>query len=112
MRLSVLGTGYLGATRAACMAHLGHEVVGIDADPAKAATEQVSFYEPDLPEALREGPELGQLTTTTDNSDAVDDVATEQHVIEARDALDPARWQDAGWTYCDLCRPLLELLQS
>ncbi|MER6983319.1 UDP-glucose 6-dehydrogenase, partial [Streptomyces carpinensis] len=28
MRLTVIGTGYLGATHAACMAELGHEVVG------------------------------------------------------------------------------------
>jgi ketopantoate reductase len=35
MRISVIGTGYLGAVHAACMASLGHEVVGYDTDPAK-----------------------------------------------------------------------------
>ena len=34
-RLSVIGTGYLGATHAACMAELGFEVLGVDVDPAK-----------------------------------------------------------------------------
>ena len=35
MRMTVIGTGYLGATHAACMAELGHEVLGIDVDQAK-----------------------------------------------------------------------------
>ena len=35
MKLSVVGTGYLGATHAACMARLGHEVLGVDIDETK-----------------------------------------------------------------------------
>ena len=35
LRLSVIGTGYLGATHAACMAELGYEVIGYDVDEAK-----------------------------------------------------------------------------
>ena len=37
LRLTVLGTGYLGATHAACLADLGHDVLGIDVDEAKIA---------------------------------------------------------------------------
>jgi UDPglucose 6-dehydrogenase len=37
MRCTVFGTGYLGATHAAGMAELGHEVVGVDIDPGKVA---------------------------------------------------------------------------
>ena len=33
--MTVIGTGYLGATHAACMAELGHEVLGVDVDEAK-----------------------------------------------------------------------------
>src|SRR5438045_1905058 len=36
-RLSVVGTGYLGATHATCMAELGHDVVGVDVDAGKVA---------------------------------------------------------------------------
>lgn len=35
MRMTVIGTGYLGATHAACMAELGHEVLGVDVDESK-----------------------------------------------------------------------------
>jgi UDPglucose 6-dehydrogenase len=35
LKLSVIGTGYLGATHAACMASMGFEVIGVDVDPAK-----------------------------------------------------------------------------
>ena len=36
-RVAVFGTGYLGATHAACMAELGHEVLGVDVDAGKLA---------------------------------------------------------------------------
>ena len=48
MRCTVFGTGYLGATHAAGMAELGHEVVGVDIDPgkiAKLASGDIPFYE-------------------------------------------------------------------
>lgn len=74
MRMSVIGTGYLGATHAACMAELGHEVIGVDVDPAKiqALSEgRVPFYEPGLPELLRTHVESGRLRFTTDYDQAV-----------------------------------------
>src|SRR3954469_3047160 len=54
-RLTVIGTGYLGATHAACMAELGFEVLGLDVDPAKIeklAAGEVPFFEPGLGELL------------------------------------------------------------
>ena len=51
MRMSVVGTGYLGAVHAACMASLGHEVVGLDVDEAKVrllSSGQAPFHEPGL----------------------------------------------------------------
>lgn len=69
MRISVIGCGYLGAVHAACMAALGHEVVGIDIDAAKVAelaAGRAPFYEPGLPEILDEGMRSGRLEFTTD----------------------------------------------
>ena len=68
LRLSVIGTGYLGATHAACMADLGFEVIGLDVDPAKVQTlseGRVPFYEPGLDEVLTRNIEAGRLSFTT-----------------------------------------------
>ena len=35
MRISVIGTGHLGATHAACLAVVGHHAMGVDGDPSK-----------------------------------------------------------------------------
>lgn len=73
MRISVIGCGYLGAVHAACMAKLGHEVVGIDVDERKIAelsAARAPFYEPGLEDVLREVQETGRLTFTTDMSAA------------------------------------------
>lgn len=73
LRLSVIGTGYLGATHAACMAELGYEVVGVDVDPDKAAALQagtVPFYEPGLDELMRPHLASGRLRFTTSAAEA------------------------------------------
>ncbi|AJK69866.1 UDP-glucose dehydrogenase family protein [Corynebacterium marinum] len=69
MRMTVIGTGYLGATHAACMAELGHEVLGVDVDSAKIDSLKagtVPFFEPGLPEVLARNLESGRLDFTTD----------------------------------------------
>ncbi|MDO9380874.1 MAG: UDP-glucose/GDP-mannose dehydrogenase family protein [Nocardioidaceae bacterium] len=69
MKLSVIGTGYLGATHAAAMVELGHEVIGLDVDPAKVASLAsgvVPFHEPGLPELLQKALASGRLRFTTD----------------------------------------------
>jgi UDPglucose 6-dehydrogenase len=68
LRLTVLGTGYLGATHAACMAELGYDVLGLDVDEAKIATlsaGKVPFYEPGLAEVLERNIAAGRLRFTT-----------------------------------------------
>lgn len=73
MRMTVFGTGYLGATHAACMAELGHEVLGVDVDESKIAAlseGHVPFFEPGLPELLKKHVESGQLSFTTDYDQA------------------------------------------
>lgn len=69
MLISVIGCGYLGAVHAACMAHLGHTVVGVDVDSAKVAelaAGNAPFFEPNMPEMLAEGLASGRLSFTTD----------------------------------------------
>ncbi|TXK17468.1 UDP-glucose/GDP-mannose dehydrogenase family protein [Homoserinibacter sp. GY 40078] len=73
-RISVIGTGYLGATHAAAMAELGFDVVGVDADPAKVALLQAGrlpFSEPGLDELVQTHLASGRLRFTTDLAEAV-----------------------------------------
>ena len=75
MRMAVLGTGYLGATHAACMADLGHEVLGVDVDPAKVAkleAGEVPFFEPGLADVLNRGISSGQLRFSSSYEEAAD----------------------------------------
>jgi UDPglucose 6-dehydrogenase len=72
-RLTVLGTGYLGATHAACMAELGFEVLGLDVDPSKIERLQrgdLPIHEPGLEELLRRNLESGRLRFTTSYEEA------------------------------------------
>jgi UDPglucose 6-dehydrogenase len=68
MRITVLGTGYLGTTQAACMAELGFTVLGVDSDAEKVATlsaGRLPFYEPGLAELVRGQLASGRLRFTT-----------------------------------------------
>jgi UDPglucose 6-dehydrogenase len=72
-RLTVIGTGYLGATHAVCMAELGFEVLGLDVLPEKVEALQsgtVPFFEPGLPELLTKNLESGRLRFTTSYEEA------------------------------------------
>ena len=69
MKISVIGCGYLGAVHAASMAHLGHDVIGIDVDPGKVqslAAAQAPFFEPGLDEILVSATNTGRLRFSTD----------------------------------------------
>jgi UDPglucose 6-dehydrogenase len=73
MRLSVVGCGYLGATHAACMAELGHDVVGVEVDRSRLSRLEAGdlpFFEPRLPELLRRNVAAGRLCFTSDVSEA------------------------------------------
>ncbi|MEU1394176.1 MULTISPECIES: UDP-glucose/GDP-mannose dehydrogenase family protein [unclassified Nonomuraea] len=74
-RLAVIGTGYLGATHAACMAELGHEVLGIDVDHekvARLAAGDLPFHEPGLEQILRRNLDTGRLAFTTSFKEVAD----------------------------------------
>ncbi|MEU0565562.1 UDP-glucose/GDP-mannose dehydrogenase family protein [Nonomuraea sp. NPDC005983] len=67
-RLTVIGTGYLGITHAACMADLGFDVLGLDIDPDKIrrlSNGELPIHEPGLEPLLRRGLESGRLRFTT-----------------------------------------------
>ena len=75
MRLSVIGCGHLGAVHAACMADMGHEVLGVDIDESK--TEMLNsgkawFHEPDLDEMLSRNVSSGRLRFTTSSAAAAE----------------------------------------
>ncbi len=57
MKVSIIGTGYVGLTTGACLAFLGHEVTCVDSDQKKIASLQAGktpIYEPHLTELLAE----------------------------------------------------------
>ncbi|WP_078113483.1 UDP-glucose/GDP-mannose dehydrogenase family protein [Gordonia sp. IITR100] len=75
MRIVVFGLGYLGATHAACMAELGHEVLGIELDDYRReelARGEVPFYEPGLPDLVRKHLESGLLRVSASYEEAAE----------------------------------------
>ncbi len=73
MHVSVVGTGYLGATHAVCLASWGHTVLGVDADAERAAQLKDGvppFREPGFAELLSEGLGSGRLSFGTDLAEA------------------------------------------
>jgi UDPglucose 6-dehydrogenase len=108
--ISVLGTGYLGATHAASLASLGHSVVGVDTNPERLSFLRVGkapFHEPGLDPLLDEGVRSGRLWFTDDISEAAGAdvhflcVGTPQHVDGPRTDL------SALWSVASALAPLL-----
>ncbi len=74
MRISVLGLGYVGAVVAGCLARRGHQVVGVDTDPAKVAllnTGRAPIIEPEIGEITAREVAAGRLSATVDVAAAV-----------------------------------------
>ena len=75
LRVTVIGTGYLGAVHAACLADLGFEVLGLDTDTAKIdslAGGAAPFYEPGLDDVLQRALASGRLRFTTSFAEAAE----------------------------------------
>ena len=73
VNITVIGCGYLGATHAASMAELGHDVLGVEIDPDKRAAlagGRVPFYEPGLEELLARQVASGRLRFTDSYEEA------------------------------------------
>jgi UDPglucose 6-dehydrogenase len=75
-RIAVIGTGYVGLTTGACLAHLGHDVVCADIDPDKLellGRGEVPILEDGLDKLVREGIDGGRLTFVLGGANAVAD---------------------------------------
>jgi UDPglucose 6-dehydrogenase len=75
-KLSVIGAGYVGLTTAACFAHLGHEVVCADIDPAKIdllTSGRIPIHEADLERIVQEQLSAGRLRFVLGATNAVAD---------------------------------------
>ncbi len=70
----MIGVGYVGLVTAACLADLGNDVVGLDADQGRIdllRRRQIPIYEPGLEELVGRNVAAGRLTFTTDYSEAL-----------------------------------------
>jgi UDPglucose 6-dehydrogenase len=73
MRVTVVGTGYVGTVTGACLAYLGHHVTCVDTDETKISIlrrGKSPIYEPHLEDMLRLGAQRGKLEFTTDLASA------------------------------------------
>lgn len=76
-RIAVLGLGYVGCVSAACLAHLGYRVTGVDRDEYKVrcvSEGRAPFYEPGLDEIVKSTASAGLLDATGVLQDVIDEV--------------------------------------
>ncbi|MFZ2640866.1 MAG: UDP-glucose/GDP-mannose dehydrogenase family protein [Verrucomicrobiia bacterium] len=74
MKLTIIGTGYVGLVTGTCLAEKGHDVLCVDNDPAKIAmlqAGQIPIYEPGLEPLIRSNVAAGRLRFTTDTAEGV-----------------------------------------
>ncbi len=76
LNVAVFGLGYVGSVTAACLASIGHRVIGIDSDGHKIECLNAGrspFFEPGLDEIIREGAHNGKLSATANAGRALGD---------------------------------------
>jgi UDPglucose 6-dehydrogenase len=74
MKISIIGTGYVGLVTGACFAEVGHEVICVDADAEKVRTLQaggIPIYEPGLEDLVLRNVAAGRLSFTQSTADGV-----------------------------------------
>ena len=75
MKITIIGTGYVGLVSAVCLSDFGHELICVDKDNSKIAKlerGQVPIYEPGLEAMMARNVEAGRIRFTTDLAAAVD----------------------------------------
>jgi GDP-mannose 6-dehydrogenase len=74
MKISIFGIGYVGCVSAACFAHAGHDVTGVDVNPTKVDiinSGKSPIVEPQMNELIHDAVKSGKLRATTDSMEAV-----------------------------------------
>jgi UDPglucose 6-dehydrogenase len=74
MKLTIIGTGYVGLVTGTCFAEVGHQVVCVDNDAAKVKLLQsggIPIYEPDLEELVKKNVAAGRLSFTNSTAEGV-----------------------------------------
>jgi UDPglucose 6-dehydrogenase len=74
MKITIVGTGYVGLVSGACLADMGNDVLCLDVDPAKIEglkQGRLPIYEPGLDRVVAQNVEAGRLHFTTDIKEAV-----------------------------------------
>jgi len=75
MKLTIIGTGYVGLVTGTCFAEVGHHVICVDNDPAKITllnSGGIPIYEPGLDELVRKNTADGRLRFTTNTGEGVE----------------------------------------
>jgi UDPglucose 6-dehydrogenase len=75
MKLTIIGTGYVGLVTGTCFAEVGHQVICVDNDAAKVRLLRdggIPIYEPGLEELVRKNVAAGRLRFTDSTAEGVE----------------------------------------
>ena len=74
MKITIIGTGYVGLVSGACLAEFGHSITCMDKDESKIQSllaGEIPIYEPGLADLVKKNVDEGRLHFTTDLAESV-----------------------------------------